>query len=130
MEATPRLSMGTLAGCKKTPQGLVTRDEAGRAASHKARDRSPPIGDHSTAAAALEGVLSSTTTVLHPDETDFEATVEQFTRYDVHDISFTDNMGAVLASCVDVDHVVTFDADTFRILGMTAVPADTGLVND
>lgn len=84
---------------------------------------------HAAAVAALEQVRDSTITVLHPDETDFEAAVEQFIRYDDHDISFTDHMSAVLASGVDVDHVVTFDADHFRTLGMTVVPADTGLVD-
>ncbi|WP_256031212.1 type II toxin-antitoxin system VapC family toxin [Natronomonas aquatica] len=82
--------------------------------------------DHAAAVAAVERVLDSPTVVLYPTEADFEATYDQFRRYDDHDISFTDHMSCVLASDRDIDHVFTFDPDHFRTLDCIAVPADTG----
>jgi hypothetical protein len=35
-------------------------------------------------------------------------------------------MTAQVAAERDVEHIFTFDADHFRTLGLTAVPADTG----
>ena len=64
-------------------------------------------------------------TILHPDEDDFVAAVEQFAQYDDHEISFTDHMSAVLANARDIDHIFSFDPDDFRTLGFLAVPDDT-----
>ena len=82
--------------------------------------------DHDGAAAALERVRESPTTVIQPDRGDFDRTCDQFARYDDHEISFTDHMSAVLATERDIEHVFTFDPDHFRTLGFTAVPDDTG----
>jgi len=82
--------------------------------------------EHDAAATAVERVRQSPTTVVHPDEADFEATCEQFARYDDRAISFTDHMSGVLAAERDIEHVFTFDSDHFRTLGFTAVPDDTG----
>lgn len=82
--------------------------------------------DHAAAYAAIERVRQSPTTVIHPDEADFDTTCEQFARYDDHEISFTDHMSGVLAAERDIDHVFTFDPDHFRTLGFTVVPDDTG----
>ena len=71
-------------------------------------------------------MLDSSVVVVHPQETDFRETYEQFSRYDDQDISFTDHMSGVLASERDIDRVFTFDPDHFRTLGFTAVPDDTG----
>lgn len=81
---------------------------------------------HAAAVAALERVIDSPITVVDPDRADFETTREQFTRYDDQTSSFTDHMTAVLAADRDVEHVLTFDPDDFRPLGVTVVPADTG----
>jgi predicted nucleic acid-binding protein len=82
--------------------------------------------NHAAAVAAVERVLDSPTAVLHPSEADFEATYEQFRRYEDHAISFTDHMSSVLASDRGIEHVFTFDPDHFRTLDCIAVPADTG----
>lgn len=82
--------------------------------------------EHAAAAAALERVRQAPTTVIHPDEADFDTACEQFARYDDHAISFTDHMSGVLAADRDIEHVFTFDPDDFRPLGFTVVPADTG----
>lgn len=82
--------------------------------------------DHDGATAAVERVRESPTTVIHPKKADFDRTCEQFSRYDDHEISFTDHMTGVLAAERDIEHVFTFDPDHFRTLGFTAVPADTG----
>jgi len=82
--------------------------------------------DHAPAVAAIDRVRESPTAVVHPDEADFDATYEQFTGYDDHEISFTDHMSGVLAAERDIEHVFTFDPDHFRALGFTAVPDDTG----
>lgn len=66
-------------------------------------------------------------TLIHPTEADFDATCEQFARYDDHVISFTDHMSGVLASDRDINHVFAFDSD-FRTLGFTVIPDDTGEV--
>lgn len=84
--------------------------------------------DHDGAAAALERVRESPTTVIQPDRGDFDRTCDQFTRDDDHEISFTDHMSGVLAADRDIEHVFTFDPDHFRTLGFTAVPSDTGEV--
>lgn len=81
--------------------------------------------DHAAATEAIRRVRESPTLVIHPDETDFDATYEQFSQYDDHEISFTDHMSGVLASERDIEHVFTFDPDHFRTLGFTAVPHDT-----
>lgn len=82
--------------------------------------------NHVAAVAALDRVLGSPVVVVHPDRGDFEATCEQFARFDDQTSSFTDHMSSVLAADRDVEHVFTFDPDDFRPLGMTAVPDDTG----
>lgn len=82
--------------------------------------------NHAAAVAALDRVRDSSVVIVHPDEADFRATSEQFTRYDDHDISFTDHMSSVLATDLDVEHAFTFDTDHFRTLGFTVVPDDTG----
>lgn len=82
--------------------------------------------DHTAALSALERVIQSPVTVIYPDKADFNATYEQFARYDAHGISFTDHMTGVLAAARDIEHVFTFDADHFRTLGYTVVPDDTG----
>lgn len=82
---------------------------------------------HAPARDAIERILeSSAFTILHPDENDFETTVEQFAQYDDQEISFTDHMSGVLAKARDISHVFTFDPDDFRTFGFTAVPDDTG----
>ena len=55
-------------------------------------------GDHAAATEAVTRVRESPTLVIHPDEVDFNATYEQFSQYDDHEISFTDHMSSVLAS--------------------------------
>lgn len=82
--------------------------------------------NHDAAVAAVERVRQSPTTIVHPDEADFNTTCEQFARYDDHEISFTDHLTGVLAADRDIEHVFTFDPDHFRTLGFTAVPDDTG----
>jgi len=82
--------------------------------------------DHESATAAIDRVRQSPTRVVHPDEADFEATCEQFARYDDHDISFTDHMSGGLAERHGIEHVSSFDPDHFRTLGFAVVPADTG----
>lgn len=84
--------------------------------------------DHAAALAALTRVRESPVVVVHPDREDFEATCEQFARYDDQTSSFTDHTSCVLAAERGVEHVLTFDPDDFRPLGMTAVPGDTGEV--
>lgn len=82
--------------------------------------------DHAAALEALDRVLQSAVTIVHPDEADFDATYEQFGRYNDHEISFTDHMSGILAADRDIDHIFTFDPDHFRTLGFTTVPDDTG----
>ncbi len=83
--------------------------------------------DHALAATALERIRSSSRIqVFHPDAEAFARVCEEFHRYDDHAISLVDHMTGKLAAERDVDHVFTFDADDFRPLGLTAVPADTG----
>lgn len=82
--------------------------------------------EHTMAVRALKRVVQSPVTVIHPDERDFNATCEQFERYDDQHVSFTDHMSGVLASGRDIDHIFTFDTDHFRTLGFTVVPDDTG----
>lgn len=82
--------------------------------------------NHTAALSALERVIQSPVTIVHPDEADFNATYEQFAHYDDHSISFTDHMSGVLAGTRDIEHIFTFDADHFRTLGYTVVPDDTG----
>jgi len=82
--------------------------------------------DHTAAVEALDRVSGSPTTVIHPDEADFRAAREQFSRYENPDISFTDHVSARLADERGIEHVFTFDPDHFRTLGFTAVPDDTG----
>lgn len=81
---------------------------------------------HVASEAALDRVRQSPTVVIHPDEAAFDATCEQFARFDDHEISFTDHMSGVLAGENGIKHVFTFDADHFRTLGFTAIPDDTG----
>lgn len=83
-------------------------------------------GNHEAAEKALDRVRQSPTIVVHPDDTDFDSTCEQFARYGDHTISFTDHMTGVLAAERDIEHVFTFDPDHFRTLGFIAVPDDTG----
>lgn len=82
--------------------------------------------DHGAATEAIERVRQSPTTVVHPNETEFDAACDQFTRYEDHEISFTDHMSGLLAERRGIDHVFTFDSDHFRTLGFVVVPADTG----
>lgn len=82
--------------------------------------------NHSTAVEAVERILDSSVTVVHPDRTDFESAYEKFVRYDDHEISFTDHMSGVLSEERGVEHVFSFDTDHFRTLGFTVVPDDTG----
>lgn len=81
---------------------------------------------HTAAVAALDRVIDSSVTIVDPDWADFEATREQFTRYDDQTSSFTDHMTAILAADREVEHVFTFDPDDFRPFGLTVVPDDTG----
>ena len=83
-------------------------------------------GTHETASDTITRVRQSPTTVVHPDEKDFETACEWFARYEDRAISFTDHMSGVLAAARDIDHVFTFDPDHFRTLDFTAVPDDTG----
>jgi predicted nucleic acid-binding protein len=82
--------------------------------------------DHAAAVEALDRIVGSPATVISPEETDFEATREQFTRYENPDISFTDHMSYHLANDRGIEHVFSFDPDHFRTLGLTVVPGDTG----
>lgn len=82
--------------------------------------------DHGAAVAALDRVQESPTIVVHPEEGDFETARERFSRYDDHEISFTDHMTGVLADGRGIEHIFTFDGH-FRTLGFTVVPDDTGL---
>jgi predicted nucleic acid-binding protein len=81
--------------------------------------------EHAAATAALDRVRQSPTLVVHPNQTEFDSTCEQFAQYNDHEISFTDHMTGVLATERDIEHVFTFDADHFRTLGFTVVPDDT-----
>lgn len=82
--------------------------------------------EHAAATAAVDRIRESPTTVIHPDEADFDTTCDQFARYDDREISFTDHMSGVLAAERTIEHVFTFDPDHFRTLGFIAVPDDTG----
>lgn len=83
--------------------------------------------NYALAATALRRVRASQSlTVLHPDESMFAATCDEFYRYDDQAISFVDHATGVLADERDVEHVFTFDPDDFRTLGFTVVPDDTG----
>ncbi|WP_331233811.1 type II toxin-antitoxin system VapC family toxin [Natronorarus salvus] len=82
--------------------------------------------NHKAATTAIGWVQQSATIVIHPDETDFDAALDQFRHYDDHEISFTDHMSGVLAAERDIKHMFTFDPDHFRTLGFTVVPEDTG----
>ena len=79
--------------------------------------------------AALDRVLESSTTVVHLDVADFDATVAGVRRDDDHDSSVTDHVSAVLADDREIDHVFTVDVDHVRTLGFTVVPTDTGDVS-
>lgn len=82
---------------------------------------------HSHATYAVERIGESPAfTILHPDADDFDAAFEQFSKYDNHEICFTDQMSAVLAGPRDIDHIVTFDTDDSHTLGFTVIPDDTG----
>lgn len=82
--------------------------------------------DHATAVRALNDIRSSPAFTIHRiDDAAFDATCEQFDRYDDHTISFIDHSSAVLACEHEIDHAFTFDG-AFRTLGFTLVPTDTG----
>jgi predicted nucleic acid-binding protein len=51
--------------------------------------------------------------------------LDEFARYDHHQISFIDRTSAVLARELDIERVFAFDSD-FATLGFTRVPVDTG----
>ena len=81
---------------------------------------------HERALDSLNRIRTSGPVILiHPTDADFDATCEQFARYDDHEISFTDHMSGVLAADRDVERVFAFDKD-FATLGFTRVPVDTG----
>lgn len=83
---------------------------------------------HARATDVLDRIRGSPAfTILHPDADDFDATCEQFARYDDHEIEFTDHVSGVLATDRTVGHVFTFDPDDFRTLGFTVVPDDIGV---
>jgi predicted nucleic acid-binding protein len=69
---------------------------------------------------------SDAITVLHPDTETVGTVVDEFERYDDHQISFVDHTTAVLADDRDADHVFAFDSD-FRTLGLGVVPGDVSL---
>lgn len=82
--------------------------------------------DHRAAVRALETIRgSSTFNILEVDESLFERTAEQFAAYDDHQISFVDQLNAVLSAEFDIEHIFAFE-DDFRTLGLTRVPVDTG----
>ena len=81
--------------------------------------------NHSATVEAVNRVLDSSVTVIHPDRTNFDSAYEKFLRYDDQDISFTDHMSGVLAEERGVEHVFSFDSG-FRTLGFIVVPEDTG----
>jgi predicted nucleic acid-binding protein len=64
--------------------------------------------------------------VIHPAASAFDATREEFERYDDQGITFVDHLSAVLARERDVSHVFTFDGRDFRKFdaGFTLVPDD------
>jgi predicted nucleic acid-binding protein len=64
--------------------------------------------------------------ILRVDEGRFEAACERFAQYDDQTIRLVDHLSGVLAEAHDATHVLTFDPDDFRTLGLTAVPDDTG----
>ncbi|ELY39712.1 type II toxin-antitoxin system VapC family toxin [Natronorubrum tibetense] len=66
---------------------------------------------------------SSAVTVLHPDETQFDAICDEFAHFDDQQISFVDHATGSLAAAYEVEHVFAFDSD-FRTLGFTLVPDD------
>jgi predicted nucleic acid-binding protein len=81
---------------------------------------------HREAVEALTTIRESTTVnVLDVTEPLFDATADQFARYDDHQISFVDHLNSVLGDEFDIEHIFAFEED-FRTLGMTRVPVDTG----
>ena len=82
---------------------------------------------HENALDTLQRIRNSpAVTVLHPDETQFDAACDEFARFDDQQISFIDHMTGVLAAEYEVEHVFAFDSD-FRTLGFTLVPEDVDL---
>lgn len=82
--------------------------------------------DHATTSRALRDVQAGeSSNVEHAAAGPFVGAVEEFDRYDDHEITLVDHLTAVLARERGVEHVFSFDGD-FRTLGFTVVPADTG----
>lgn len=82
---------------------------------------------HTPAVTALETIREADSfNVLPVGGAVFDRAREQFARYDDQQISFVNHSSGVLADDYDIDHVFTFDADDFRVLGFTVVPDDTG----
>lgn len=83
--------------------------------------------NHQQAHDALERIRDSpAVTILHPDETQFDAACDAFARFDAQQISFVDHVTGVLATAYEVEHVFAFDTD-FRTLGFSLVPDDANL---
>lgn len=79
---------------------------------------------HETAKDTLQRIRESpVVTVLHPDESQFEAVCSEFGRFDDQQISFVDHMTGVLAGDVGAEHIFAFDSD-FRTIGFSLVPGD------
>jgi len=83
--------------------------------------------NHEKAADTLRRIRESTSvTVLHPDQSQFEAACREFDHFDDQQISFVDHTTGVLAGEVDAEHIFAFDSD-FRTLGFSLVPDDLDL---
>jgi len=81
---------------------------------------------HATANGAIDTIRDSRlVSVVHPEETTFDAVCRSFDRFDDQQISFVDHSTAVLSRQRNIDHVLTLD-DDFRTFGFTLVPEDTG----
>ena len=81
---------------------------------------------HREAVTALTNIRDSPpVNVLEVPEPLFDRTAEQFAAYDDQEISFIDQMNAVLSTDLGIDHIFAFE-DDFATLGMTRVPVDTG----
>jgi predicted nucleic acid-binding protein len=82
---------------------------------------------HEAASAALSAIRNGELfTILTVDEDRSEAACERFGQYDDQTITLVDHLSGVLAEAHDATHILTFDPDDFRTLGLTAVPDDTG----
>lgn len=86
--------------------------------------------NHEKAIDTLQRIRNSpAVTILHPDESEFEAVCDKFERFDDQQISFVDHATGTLASEFNAEHIFAFDSD-FRTLGFSLVPGDVNLPDE